>query len=458
LTTLVASGARANGRYPTAKHIVFDPADASHFVTTTTFGLLETRDRGRTFLWRCESALGVSGDQDELVAITGGGTTAAALTNGLVTTADGCSFRAAPELAGKYIADLALSRSAPHELYAFHTDIALSGELDSHVVRSIDDGQTWGNLGSPLPVTTLPLTIDVAPSDPMRVYISGRLGSADQYASVLLRSDDGGKTFQTLPIPGTVDQRLAYIAAVHPHDPNRLFFRVEDSPGTVIWSTQDGGQHFEKRFAGMGPLLGFAMSPDGSEIAFGGPSDGIWVGAENAVTFERRSDVGPSCLAWNAEGIYACSDQVMYPFSIGLSRDRAATFETLLRFESLCGSTACAGNTQASMLCAPAWETVAVTLGATCRIDAGAPVPDASAPEDAPSGGRDVVAGKDAEIDAAPPPPPPEPPRGCHCTLARSAEAAPGETGWIFAVLALGMRRRWKRRQWRCTSPCSSQK
>jgi photosystem II stability/assembly factor-like uncharacterized protein len=407
----------------------------------------------------------VAGDQDELVAITGSGTTAAALTNGLVTTADGCSFRSAPELAGKYIADIALSRSAPHELFAFHTDITLMGELDSHVVQTIDDGQTWANLGSPVPVTTLPLTIDVAPSDPMRVYMSGRLGSADQYASVLMRSDDGGKTYQTVTIPGTVDQRLAYIAAVHPRDPNRVFFRVEDSPGTVIWSTEDGGQHFEKRFTAKGQLLGFAISPDGSEIAFGGPDDGIWVGAENATIFEHRSDLGPSCLTWNADGIYACADQAMDPFSIGVSRDRGATFETLLRFESLCGSTACPGDSRASMLCAPAWGAVAATLGATCGIDAGAPVrdasvdaggSDASSAEDAASTGQDAASGADAEAEAAAPPPPapaPAPPRGCDCALAQPSAAAVGQSWWILALLGAGMRRRWKRSQWRCTSP-----
>src|SRR4051812_46329978 len=105
LLAWLTTAARADGRYPPAQHILFDPGEARHFVATTTFGLLESRDGGHSFEWRCESALGVAGDQDEMVAITGAGTTAAALTNGLVTTADGCSFRSAPELAGKYVAD-----------------------------------------------------------------------------------------------------------------------------------------------------------------------------------------------------------------------------------------------------------------------------------------------------------------------------------------------------------------
>jgi hypothetical protein len=450
----LAAPARANGRYPAAKHVVFDPGNPNHLVATTTFGLLESRDRGRTFVWRCESALGVAGDQDELVAITGGGTTAAALSNGLVTTADGCSFRSAPELAGKYVADIVLSRSAPHELYAFHTDLTMTGEFDSHVVRSVDDGQTWTDVGAKVAVTVLPLTIDVAPSDPMRVYVSARLGSADGYASVLMRSDDAGKTFQSLPIPGTMDQRLAYIAAVHPMDANRVFFRVDDTPGTVIWSTVDGGAHFEKRFAAKGQLLGFAMSPEGTQIAFGGPDDGIWVGAENASMFEHRSSVGPSCLSWSADGIYACADQAKDPFSIGLSRDMGATFDTLLRFEALCGATACPTGTQGSDLCTPAWDPVATALGATCRPDAGVPSPDASAPADASSAPDASHDARDATIDApvenrpdaGPPPEPPPSDRGCHCAVPQPARA-PRETLGILLVLALSTLRRWKRRQ-----------
>src|SRR5439155_15765590 len=127
----------------------------------------------------------------------------------------GCSFRSSPELNGKFVADLALSRSTPHDLLVFHTDLSLTGTFDSQIVESVDDGQTWTAVGPPLAPTILPLTIDVAPSNAMRVYLTARLGSGDAYASVLMRSDDGGETFQSFPIPETMDQRIAYIAGVH---------------------------------------------------------------------------------------------------------------------------------------------------------------------------------------------------------------------------------------------------
>jgi hypothetical protein len=471
LLALLAREANANGRYPTAKHIVFDPSDPQHLVATTTFGLLESRDQGKSFEWRCEGALGVAGDQDELVAITASGTTVAALTNGLVTTADGCTYRAAPELAGQFVADLALSRSTPHALYAFTTEISSTGELDSQVVQSVDDGQSWSNVGPQLPVTLLPLTIDVAPSDAMRVYVSARTGSPD-YSSVLLRSDDGGKTFPTpLPIPGTMAQRLAYIAAVHPRDANRVFFRVDDSPGTVIWSTEDGGQNFEKRFTAKGQLLGFAISPDGSTIAFGGPDDGVWVGAENAMTFEHRSNVAPSCLTWNDDGIYACADQATDPFSIGISRDMGVSFDPLLRFDALCGATECPAATAGYAQCASTWPSIAASLGAKC-MDAGpapppppsedasvgsdaslmpdaSPAPDASGTRDASVTSDGAAGVLDAPVQGMPdgstvPPSPPNP-SGCHCELSRAA--ASSKNGAFFVSLGLLLLVRRQRRR-----------
>jgi hypothetical protein len=44
---------------------------------------------------------------------------------------------------------------------AFHEVGATEGKYDSQVVRSLDDGQTWSNVGVPLPSDVRPLTIDI---------------------------------------------------------------------------------------------------------------------------------------------------------------------------------------------------------------------------------------------------------------------------------------------------------
>ena len=413
-------------------------------VLSTTFGLLESRDGGKTFDYRCEFALGITGEQDTMTAITANGTTVAATFTGMLTTTDGCTYVVPPDLANKILPDLALSRSTPHELMAFHEIGASEGKYDSQIVRSADDGQTWSNVGPALPADLLPITIDIAPSDPRRVYLSGQVGKADDFASVLMRSDDGGATFVRAVVPESAGFRSAYIAAVHPLDVDRLYVRVDDFPSTVIWSSNDGGQTFHKLFTGVGRLLGFAISPDGNEIAFGGPDDGIYVGPSDGTTFARRSDVGALCLTFTADALYACADAKASGFSLGRSHDKGTTFENILQFDKLCGVTGCDRSTKVGMYCQGDWEQLAPRLGTTCGI------PD--------SGVTDSGGDRDMNIDSAVPEDagaeagssPVVASGGCSCTAYGSTDRAARLPALVIMALAAGIlqsRRSFSRRR-----------
>lgn len=408
-------------------------------VVSTTFGLLESRDGGTSFDYRCELALGITGEQDTMTVITANGTTVVATFTGVLTSHDGCTYAKPSELMGEIVPDLASSRSTPHVVMAFHEIGAPDGKFDSQVVRSTDDGQTWSDVGPALPADLLPLTIDIAPSDPRRVYLSGRLGKADDFASVLMRSDDGGVSFVSQAVPETAGMLQAYVAAVHPLDVDRVFVRVDDFPGTVIWSSTDGGQTFRKLFTGKGRLLGFAVSPDGSQIAFGGKDDGTYVGPSDAATFERRSDVGPLCLTWTADALYACADAKTSGFSIGRSLDGGATFASVLDFDALCGATGCDRSTPVGMTCQEDWERLAPRLGTMCGVpDAG--VASGTQPEASDAG----TASTEASTDDASPEPGPFVLSG-GCALAPLA-SHPGAGGWIWVFCALVSRDRRRNR------------
>ena len=309
--------ALANGRYPAGSQLVVDPSDPQHIVVSATFGLLESRDGGKTFGWMCEAAIGTSGQQDLMLAITGSGTTVVAMFNGITTTSDGCGYRSAPDLANKTMGDLAGSRSRPNELFAFWYEFKAGGTYASQIVQSNDHGQSWTPIGAVFAPDLYPLTIDVTPSLPSRVYMSVRGDRAKNFASMLMRSDDSGATFTSADIPDTEEHRLTYIAAVHPTDPERVYLRVFDMPSTVIQMSSDGGKTFQKIMTGTEQLLGFAISPDGTQMAVGGPNDGIWVGSADGTNLARRSDVGATCLTWTKDALYACADYKTAGFSIG---------------------------------------------------------------------------------------------------------------------------------------------
>ena len=441
-TVLSVSGtALSNGRYPAASQLAIDPNDPKHLVVSATFGFLDSRDEGRSFNWLCESAIGVAGEEgfDVVLAVTGNGNTVLGLFNGMVTTRDACTFQMPSELVNQVIGDLSWRRSTPHEIIGYTVD-NITGGFVSKIVRSNDDGATWSEVGPPLPTSLLPLTIDLAPSDGNRIYLSARSDTSKKYNSVLMRSDDGGATFQSVDIPGTELQRLAYIAAVHPTQPDRVYLRVLDDkdglPITVIKMSADGGRTFQDVFTGTGELFGFAISPDGTEMAFGGPGDGLYVGAADGSNVARRSDVQPTCLTWSPQGLYACADAKLAGFSIGRSLDSGATFQGLFKYQSICGQTAC--SSKATSVCAAQWDKVAPQLGGTCGAsDAGG----ADAATDAKPGGvvADAVGGAGGQSMG-------ESSGGCAVSRAR---CSPNAWSWLAGLIAL----RWRRRGSRCTIP-----
>ena len=434
----VSLTALANGRYPAASQIVVDPNDPNHLLVAATFGFLDSRDGGKSFNWLCEQAVGVAGEEgfDIVLAVTGNGNTVLGLFNGIATTRDGCNFQIAPELVNHVIGDISWRRSTPHQVIGFTLELIVGG-FASQIVQSSDHGVAWSPVGPPLPTAILPLTIDLAPSDANRTYLSARSDRTKNFNSVLMRSDDGGATFQSFDISGTEQQRLAYIAAVHPTQADRVYLRILDDkdglPITLIYMTADGGQTFQKIFTGTGELFGFALSPDGTQMAFGGPGDGLYVGAADGSNLARRSDVQPTSLTWTPQGLYAAADSKLAGFSIGRSLDSGATFEGLFKYQSICGRTAC--STKATSACAAQWEMVAPQLGVMCGPDAGAA--DAAATDAKPGGGvADAVGGAGGQSMG-------ESSGGCAVSRAR---CSPNGWSWLAGlVVALGWRRRGSR-------------
>ena len=177
-----------------------------------------------------------------------------------------------------------------------------------------------------------------------------------------------------------------------PTNPACIYLRVFSAEGARLWMSDDGGVTSHKVFSATDQIYGFAFSPDGTQVAFGGPGDGIWIGPPEGTGFTRRSDFLSTCLGWSDDGLFACADQKTAPFSVGQSRNFESTFETVLRFDALCGATTCGPDTDCGKSCPHDWELVGPALGATCGLDAGAPdagatpelEPEAGPPSDAP--------------------------------------------------------------------------
>ena len=108
--------------------------------------------------------------------------------------------------------DLALARSNPPRAY-----VSTNGEL----FWSDDRGETWTPIGVksrwPLPYAR---GIAVKPDEP-RVLFAGCGETTTGETGAVLRSDDGGQTWKSLPLPGRPNATM-WGLATHPADPARI--------------------------------------------------------------------------------------------------------------------------------------------------------------------------------------------------------------------------------------------
>lgn len=353
--------ALANGRYPAAGQIAINPNDKSNILVRATYGILTTHDRGKSWFWTCELAVGYGGSEDPMFAISSTSSILAGTFEGLAISHDGCdySFYPAP-LKDRYAIDLALEKDAKRGVLLVSNSVSAT-MYSTQVFETTDSGDNWTQAGVDLPSDFLGLTLDAAPSNTQRLYVSGRYGKPTYQGSVQ-RSDDRGATWQPMNIPGSNDQNLPFIAAIDPTNPDVIYVRTDGDPNDQLYVTKDGGMTWTMVFEIKGSLLGFALSPDGSKILLGGDSAGLWTADAATLTFTKVSDLGVKCLTWASDGVYACADEFKDHFEVGFSMDDGKTFSPLMHLQSPCGPASCGANTKAGMLCPDLWGAVEVTI------------------------------------------------------------------------------------------------
>ena len=378
--------ASANGRFPAAGQIALDPASADTILVRATYGLLLTKDHAKQWGWICEDAVGFGGSEDPMLSFTADGSILAGTFEGLGVSRDtGCDWAfIGGGLAKGPVIDLAMEKADPSKgvllvSAAAGQDDAGNGVYLTQLWETGDDGATWTQAGVSLPPSFVGLTVETAPSDRNRVYASGRLGPPSYPADpgLIERSDDRGATWQPLFIPGSDDKNLPYISAVDPQNPDVLYVRLDGNPTDQLVVSRDGGttwtKVFETKMPVMGaisPLLGFALSPDGSMVAVGGPKDGLWTAPASTLAFTQVSTMSALCLTWAPEGLYGCGDELADGFTAGISTDQGKTWTPLLHRAGLCGPLACGAESSVTRLCTDLWPLVESGIGAPGCDDA----------------------------------------------------------------------------------------
>jgi photosystem II stability/assembly factor-like uncharacterized protein len=379
--SLVADPSRANGRYPLADQIVIDPANPSHIVARATFGLLDSDDGGKSFRWICETAIGYFGVEDPPIAVTASGSAIVASSKGLSVSADGgCSWIRNPGLDGTWFGvDVTVLPARPHEALALLSNFA-DGAYTVSIAKTANDGASWDEVVSSFGTSFLATTIEVAPSNPERVYVSGKILPGG--AAAMLRSDDGARTFTRFPLQLSGAYSI-FIGAVDPRDPDIVYLRTNaDDVGRVLVS-KDGALTWNEIWQAPGDVSGFALSPDGAVVAVGGSAVGVSVASTADFAFRQTSHVGTYCLTFWGERLLVCTKEAIDHFSIGVSDDLGQHFDPLLHLPDVLPRTCPTGSS--ASICARDWDMVATSIGA----DAGTARPsDAGEGATGPAGAR----------------------------------------------------------------------
>jgi MYXO-CTERM domain-containing protein len=408
----LTSAAEANGRYPSAGQLVVDPADARHIVVRTTFGLLQTFDAGSSWSLVCEQAVSPQGFEDPELVVTTGGRIAMGLPDGLaVGDQTGCQWSRAAEFANDDVIDLVVNGSDPARAY-LAAAVTVKGAFNA-LVAGTTDGVIWTGAGALL-ADTYPLTIETARSRPQRLYLGAEDGNLE--LGFIDVSDDGGATWTMHAGPDGVDS--VYVSAVDPQDADRLYLRSY-FPQSSLYVSDDGAATWTSILQSDVALTGFALSPDGQQVAVGG-SNGVTIlgrtfgDAGSVYAAVTDNPLAVSCLTWTASGLYACADEATAGFTIGISIDGGRTFAPLLHLKDLTAA-ACAPASSAG-LCEAQWCSTAAAIGASCAgsSDGGSDANgDAKADTKGDSGGESVT------TDV-----------GCGCRMT-------GDSSWLGVIFVL---------------------
>lgn len=442
---LAPTPARANGRFPESNAFFFSPTDKNLVLQRVTFGLLISHDRGGTWDWVCETSVGLTGSEDPMYTFTPKGTLMGSTFSGFTVSSDrACNFAFAKGNVNELVfVDLASREATPEKVIAFASSYAgqdpdLNPFYESNLWETSDEGQTFTRLNPvTLDKTLLGETVEVAPSDDQRIYVTAvRNAGMVNREGFLLVSLDHGKTFESRSVPLINDEKAPFISAVHPTNPDKIYVRTSnatDRPSRLLLS-EDAGKTYRAVFTGTGPLQGLAFSPDHSKVWVGGPLDGLHVASTTDYAFTKKSSISIQCLSYQSDGLWACSNE-KGGFIAGVTVDDGATFAPKLHLCGIRGALACPSGSTTELECvqggrnaqrAQTWPAQNARLGC---------VPDGT------DGGVD---GGDAEA-GTPVNPNVDPGGGCTLSAPSPSRVTPIAAAVAAAIAGLALLRRRRR-------------
>jgi uncharacterized membrane protein YgcG len=162
----------------------------------------------------------------------------------------------------------------------------------------------------------------------------------------VIRSDDGGATFTVIDVSATTGSGTLRIVAVHPTDPDTIYFRFSGGDDRLLLSTDKGVTLKTIFIAPDGlQLSAFHRRPSGTLFvaAMDSIAGSLFRSTDGGITFEQLPHLLHVGSIVERDGIlFVLGDGVADPFVVGASQDDGATFQPFMKYTDIDGVKACA--------------------------------------------------------------------------------------------------------------------
>jgi hypothetical protein len=344
----LAGSAHADGAFPDSGQVLV-PADQPQVIIggTATFGFIITTDGGTTWSWMCAAGIGAGA-----ALYTVGASPTDALYS-VLTSAD----------------SVAVSRDMGHTWHSSPVQFALNDafpdpNMPGHVLAVGSLRQTdpktpaaramWESadylqtVGAPL-YTSPPGAnlngVEISRSDANWIYITMSVLSPD-IVPYIVRSNDGGKTFQEFSQEQTFKGQTLFLAAVDRTNPQRLYVRAKNNGSDALAISNDGGQTLQVALQLTESMSAFLERADGTLIvgtrmsgAFishdGGASFSQLPGAPHLHGLGEREEPIPGGTG-TRRVLYAYANDQVDGYAVGRSVDDGATWQGLVSYGHVC--------------------------------------------------------------------------------------------------------------------------
>lgn len=393
-----AATVRANGRPPGTSTINFKRGDEQHIAAGMTFGLLISSDGGATWEWMCEQAVGYGGMYDPDYTYTSSGALFGTTFDGLKVMRDGCVFQQST-MGTKFVTtDTQGSSDGALHIGVANPPSTMGNDGDYAIYKSTDDGATFPISAMPGMANDWWSTLEVAPTDPDRSFMSAyRFVPPDNMkVNLLFRSDDGGQTYDPLPVDDfspvasnssieilAIGKKDVMVGATEVAARDLVFARVtfenNNNLGDGVYRSIDGGENWTKILAKQ-DQISLLVRANGDLVA-GTQLVGSFVSHDQGDTWEPLANAPHiNCLVENSLGeVWACTQNFGSPqipsdgAGIMKSTD-LATWTPVLRYQNISAPVTCPAGTSQHDDCLQMWCALKAQLGIqSTAIDCAAP-------------------------------------------------------------------------------------